>query len=77
MARKKGGIPGLMGKSALLAVESNTRFQRSAANATSFKESWRSEHTLAMQSSSEEIAHWRTGDSHRESFDGTEQPAKR
>ena len=27
MARKKGGVPGLMGKSSLLAVESNTRFQ--------------------------------------------------
>jgi hypothetical protein len=77
LARKKGGIPGLMGKSSLRAVKSNTIFQRSAANATSFKESWRSEHTLAMQASSEEIAHWRAGDSHRESFDGTEQPAKR
>ncbi len=30
-----------------------------------------------MQASSEVIAHWRAGDSHRESFDGTEQPAKR
>ena len=76
-ARKKGGVPSPMGKSSLFAVESNTRFQRSAANTTSFKESWRPEHTLAMQASSEEIAHWRAGDSHRESFDGTEQPAKR
>jgi hypothetical protein len=41
MARKEGGVSGLMGKSSLLAVESNTRFQRSAANTTSFKESWR------------------------------------
>ena len=40
-------------------------------------ESWKSEQTLAMQASSEVIAHWRAGDSHRESFDGTEQPAKR
>ena len=77
MARKKGGVPGLMGKSSLFAVESNTRFQRSAANTTSFKESWRPEHTLAIQASRDEIAHWRAGDSHRESFDGTEQPAKR
>ena len=38
---------------------------------------FRSEQTLAMQASSEEIAHWRAGDSHMESFDGTEQPAKR
>ena len=70
MARKEGGVSGLMGKSSLLALESNTRFQRSAANTTSFKESWRPEHT-------DEIAHWRAGDSHRENFDGTEQPAKR
>ena len=77
MARKKGGIPGLLGKSSLLAVTPNTIFQRSAANATSFKESWRSEHTLAMQASRDEIAHGRAGDSHRVKFDGTEQPAKR
>ena len=76
-ARKKGGVPGPMGKSSLCAVESNTRFQKSAANTTSFKESWRPEHALAMQASRDEITHWRAGDSHREKFDGTEQPAKR
>jgi hypothetical protein len=63
-ARKKGGVPSPMGKSSLLAVESNTRFQRSAANTTSFKERWRLEQ-LAMQASRDEIAHWRVGDSHR------------
>ena len=76
-ARKKGGGPGPMGKSSLFAVESNTRFQRSAAYTTSFKESWRPEHTLAMQASRDEIAHWSAGDSHRAKFDGTEQPTKR
>jgi hypothetical protein len=64
-ARKKCGVPGPMGKSSLFAVESNTRFKRSLAYTTSFKESWRPEHTLAMQASRDEIAHWRVGDSHR------------
>ena len=77
LARKKGGVPGLMGKSSLFAVESNTRFQRSAAYPTSFKESWRPEHTLAKQASRDEIAHWSAGDSHRAKFDGAGQPAKR
>ena len=80
-ARMKGGVPGPMGKSSHFAVESNTGFQTSAANTTSFKESWRPEHTLAMQASRDEIAHWSAGDSHRVKFDGTEcdteQPAKR
>jgi hypothetical protein len=33
--------------------------------------------TLAIQASRDDIAHWSGGDSHREKFDGTEQPAKR
>jgi hypothetical protein len=58
-------------------VESNVRFQRSAANTTSFKESWRPEHTLAIQASIDEMAFMSGKASHRERFDGTEQPAKR
>ena len=65
-AKKKGRVPGPMGKSSHFAVESNTRFQRSAANTTLFTESWRPEHTLAMQASIDEMAHWSGGDSHRE-----------
>jgi hypothetical protein len=66
-----------MGQSCDFAVESNVRFQRSAANTTSFKENWRPEHTLAMQASIDKMAHWSGGDSHREKCDGTELPAKR
>ena len=77
MARKKGDVQGLMGKSSLFAVESNTRFQRSVANTTSFMESWRPEHTLAMEASIDEMAFMSGKDSHGERFDGAEQPAKR
>ena len=66
-----------MGQSCDFAVESNVRFQRSAANTTSFKENWRPEQTLALQASIDEKAFMSGKDSHRERFDGTEQPAKR
>jgi hypothetical protein len=63
-----------MGHSCDFAVESNVRFPRSATNT---KESWRPEHTLAMQASIDEMAFNGGEHSHRERFDGTEQPAKR
>jgi hypothetical protein len=40
------------------------------------KESWRPEHTLAMQASIDEMAFMSGKDSHRERFDGTELPAR-